>query len=118
MKWLTPGFWDNADRSLQWIGRGATRLLLRRRSTEDEGALYAATGAALIWAAFGGVVGFTLADPSRDIGAIDRAILGGLLGACVGIFFGSLVEAVDSTIKNLISSLNSKQRSSPDKCQS
>jgi hypothetical protein len=118
MNWLSPGFWDIADRGLQWIGRTATRPFVKKGSSKDEGALYAATGCALIWAAFGGVVGFTLADPSRDIGAIDRAILGAALGVCVGIFFGSLVEAVDSTIKDLISSLSSKRQSNPDKCQS
>lgn len=96
------------SRRLQWIGRSAARFLLNRRAKGDEGALDAAAGA-LVWAAFGGFVGFTLAVPSQDIGAIDRAILGGSLAAWLGIFFGSLVEAVDSTIKDLLRSLNSNQ---------
>lgn len=108
MNGLATGFWDIADRSLQWIGRGAARLLLKRRSRGDESAKYAAIGGALVCAVFGGVVGFTLSDPSQDIGAIDGTILGGSLGLCLGIFFGSFVETVDRTIKDLLRSLNSK----------
>ena len=46
MNGLTLGFWDSADQSLQWIGRSAAWLLLRRHSTRDESALCAATGGA------------------------------------------------------------------------
>ena len=105
---LTFGFWSIADQSLQWIGRSAAWLLLRRHSTRDERALCAATGGALVCAVSGGVVGFTLSDPSRDLGAIGGTILGGLLGVCTGIFFGVFVETVDSTIKDLLRSVSSK----------
>ena len=108
MNGLTLGFWDTADQSLQWIGRSAAWLLLRRHSTRDESALCAATGGALVCAVFGGVVGFTLSDSSRDLGAIGRTILGGLLGVCTGMFFGVFVETVDSTIKDLLRSVSSK----------
>ncbi len=102
------GFWGIADQSLQWIGRGTTWLLLRRRSTSDEGTLDAAIGGALVCAAFGGVFGFVLSDHSRNITAIDGTILGSLLGMCIGILFGSFVETIHTTINDLLRSLNSK----------
>ena len=74
----------------------------------DESATYAATGGALVCAVFGGVVGFTLSDPTQNIGAIGGTILGGSLGVCLGIIFGSFVVTVDSMIKDLLRSLNSK----------
>lgn len=108
MNGLTPGFWDIADQSLQWIGRGTAWLLLRRHSTKDEGAFDAVIGGALVCAVCGGVVGLALSDSSRDMGVIDGTILGCLLGVCIGIMFGSIVETIDSTIKDLLRSLNSK----------
>jgi hypothetical protein len=108
MNGLSCGCWAIADRSLQWIGRGAAWLLLRRHSTKDERALYAAIGGALVCAVSGGVVGFALTDLSREISAIDGAILGSSLGVCLGILFGSFVETVNSTIKDLLSSFNLK----------
>ena len=108
MNGLTPGIWDIADQSLQWLGRGAICQLLRRQYTTDDCDLYAATGGALVCAAFGGVVGFVFSGPSRDLGAIDGTILGGLLGVCVGMLFGSFVESVDASIKDMLRYLNSK----------
>ena len=108
MNGLTCGCWAVADRSLQWIGRGAAWLLLRRHSREDERALCAAIGGALVCAIFGGVAGFALSDLSQEIGAIDGAILGSLLGVCLGILFGSFVETVDRTINDMLRSFNSK----------
>lgn len=108
MNGLTRGIWDTADQSLQWLGRGAIWLLWRRKYTTDDGDLYAATGGALVCAAFGGFVGFAFSGPSRNIGAIDGTILGGLLGVCIGMLFGSFVEAVDASIKDMLRYLNSK----------
>ena len=108
MNGLTRGFWDIADQSLQWLGRGAVCLLWRGHSTADENALNAEIGGALVCAAIGGVVGFAFSEPSQDLGALDGTILGGLLGVCIGILFGSLVETVDSSIKYLLRSLNPK----------
>jgi uncharacterized protein YcfJ len=105
---LTFGFWDIADQSFQWIGRGAAWILLRSHPTRDESTLCAATGGALICAVFGGVAGFSLSDLSRDMSVIGGTILGGLLGVCIGLIFGALVEMIDSTIKGLLRSLNSK----------
>jgi hypothetical protein len=105
---LTLGFWEIADQILQWIGRSAAWLLLRKHFTRDENALCAATGGALVCAVFGGVVGFALSDLSRDMGAIGGAILGGLLGLCFGFIFGVSVEALSSTMKDLLRSLGSK----------
>ena len=108
MNGLTHGFWDLADHSLQWIGRGAARILFRRGCARDDGALCAATGGALVCAVLGGAFGFTLFDPSQQVSEIGGTLLGALLGLCVGILFGSIVEAVDSTIKDLLGTLNSK----------
>lgn len=108
MNGLSCGCWAIADQSLQWIGRGAAWLLLRRPSTEGGRALDAAIGGALVCAVFGGVVGFALSELSRGIGAIDGAILGSSLGVCLGISFGAFVENVDSTIKYLLRSFDSK----------
>lgn len=109
MSGLTLGFWDIADRSLQWIGRSAASHLLRRHFTRDESALCAATGGALVCAVFGGVVGFALADLSLiNIDAIGGTILGGMLGICIGFIFGASVETVSSTIKDLLRFLGSK----------
>lgn len=108
MNEFPPGFWDIADRSLQWIGRCATVLLAKRPSAGGESATYAVTGGALVCAVFGGLVGFTLSDPSQDIGAMGGTILGGSLGVCLGIIFGAFVVTVDTAIKDLLGSLNSK----------
>ncbi len=108
MEGLTLGFWCIADQSLQWIGRGAAWILLRRQSTRDECTLCAAAGGALLCAVFGGVIGFALSDPSRDISAIAGTTLGGLLGICIGVVFGAFVEMVDSMIKDTLRSLKSK----------
>jgi hypothetical protein len=108
MNGLTWGCWAIADQGLQWIGRRAAWVLLRKDSTNDESALYAAIGGALVCALFGGPVGFALSNHSRGIGAVEGAILGSSLGVCLGILFGSFVETVDSTIRNLLSSFNSK----------
>jgi hypothetical protein len=108
MEELTLGFWGIADQSLQWIGRGAAWILLRRQSTRDECTLCAAAGGALICSVFGGVVGFALSDLSRDMSAIGGTILGSLLGVCVGFILGAFVEMIDSTINDLLRSLNSK----------
>jgi hypothetical protein len=105
---LTFGFWSIADQSLQWIGRGAAWILLRSHPTRDESTLCAAAGGALIFAVFGGVAGFSLSDLSRGMSVIGGTILGGLLGVCIGFFFGAFVEIIDSTMKDLLRSLNSK----------
>lgn len=108
MNWRTFGFWDLFDESLQWIGKGVAWLLLRKHYTRDEDPLWAAIGGAFVCAVFGGIVGFALSKPSPELGAIGGSILGGLLGVCIGICFGVFVETVDSMIKDLARSLNSK----------
>ena len=108
MNGFTCGFWAVADQSLQWIGRCAAWLLLKRPSTEGRSAVDAAIGGALVCAVFGGVAGFALSDLSRGIGAIDGAILGSSLGVCLGISFGAFVESVDSAIKDLLRSFDPK----------
>jgi uncharacterized membrane protein required for colicin V production len=105
---LRLGFWDIADQSLQWTGRSAAWLLLRKHFTRDESALCAATGGALVCALFGGAIGFALSSTSQNIDAMAGTIIGGLLGVCFGFIFGVSVEAVSGTIKDLLRSLDSK----------
>ena len=101
--------WASMDRILQWIGRGAARLLgIKRHSTEEESTADAMTGGALVCTAIGAVAGFFLSYSSRNIDAVDGTILGALLGVCIGITFGSFVETVDDAITNLLGSLGSK----------
>lgn len=102
---FTLGLWGTVDQSLQWIGKGAARLLARRSGSAEENAII---GGALVCAVFGGVTGFTLSDFSRSTVVSGGAIIGGLLGACSGVLFGSFVVTVDDTIKHVLASLKSK----------
>jgi hypothetical protein len=99
---LAIGLWGTVDQSLQWIGKGATRVLTRRSCPPEENAII---GGALVCAVFGGVTGFALSDLSRTIGLTGGAVIGGLLGACSGVLFGSFVVTVDDTIKHFMASL-------------
>jgi len=107
MSGLTFGFWDIVDQSLRWIGRSSTRFL-RKPGQEAENVAYVTIGAALVCAAYGGVVGFALSDFSRRITTMDGATIGVLIGACIGVFLGSFVHMVDSKIHDLLRSSNSK----------
>jgi hypothetical protein len=107
MSAFTHGFWGTADQSLQRIGKGAAWLLTRGSGKADDVA-YAALGGSLLCATLGAVLGFALSDLSRSMVVIEGAIIGLLLGACVGVFFGSIVEAVDEYIQHVIGSLTLK----------
>lgn len=104
---FTHGFWGTVDQSLQYIGKGVTRPFTRGSATAEDVA-YAALGGCLICALFGGVAGFALSDLSRSMALLEGAIIGLLLGACVGVFFGSFVEAVDEYIRGLLNSLKAR----------
>jgi hypothetical protein len=108
MNGLTIGVWEIADRTLQWIGRGAAWLLFRWHFAGNEGALSAATGGSCVCVLFGGVLGFALSNSSQNVSAIYATVLGGLLGLCVGFCFGASVETVSSAIKAMLRSLDSK----------
>jgi uncharacterized protein YcfJ len=108
MDGLTVGIWQIADQSLQWIGRSAAWVLLRRHPTRDESTLCAATGGALVCMVLGGVVGFALSDPSQNIDAMGGTTLGCLLGVCMGFVFGVCVETISSMLKDLLSTLSPK----------
>lgn len=108
MKGLTFGFWDVVDRTLRWIGKCTTWFLVKRADKGEEDFADALVGGGLVCAVFGGVAGFALSDPSRNIDTSEGVIIGCLLGLCMGIFLGSFVETVDNTIKDLLRSLNSK----------
>ena len=112
---FAQGFWGTVDNSLQFVGKGTARLLTRKSATAEDVA-YAALGGSIICALFGAIAGFALSDLSNhtaslpvSVAAAQGAIIGLLLGACVGVFFGSLVEAVDEYIRTLLGSLGLKQ---------
>lgn len=114
MREMVKGFWGTVDDSLQKIGRAAACAISRRgRSAEDVAC--AALGGSLLCAVFGGVAGFGLsdlsihaADLSRGLAVTEGAIAGFLVGACVGVFFGSFVETLDEYIRSLLGTLNPK----------
>lgn len=108
MNRLTLGFWDVVDLSFRRIGRFAVGLLRRKPEGSDADTAYALIGGALVWTVFGAVVGFGLSGHSGNMATLEGTILGCLLGACTGVFFGSLVEAVDNTIHAVLRSLNTK----------
>ncbi len=108
MNRLTWGIWDVVNQSLQGLGKGTARLLFRSHPITDGTALYAAVGGAIVCAIFGGVAGFELSHPALELGVIAGTMLGGLLGVCMGIFFGSLVVTVDRLIKILLRINNSR----------
>ena len=98
------GFWGTVDHSLQRVGRTAACVVSPRgRSAEDVAC--AALGGSLLCAMLGALVGFALSDLSRSMATFQGAIIGLLLGACVGVFFGSFVEAVDEYIRNVLRTL-------------
>ena len=108
MNRLTLGFWDIVDLSFRRIGKGAVWLVRRKPGGAEADTAYALLGGALVWMVFGAVVGFGLSGHSWNAATLEGAILGCLLGACTGVFFGSLVEAVDDSIHHLLRSLSSK----------
>ena len=107
MKFLAVGIWDLSDQTLDRIGRGACRLL-GKRTSRRENAAYAIAGGALVFSIFGAVVGFAVSDPWGSTDAINGALLGGLLGMCMGILVAAFVVMVDTSIKSLIASLDSR----------
>jgi hypothetical protein len=79
-----------------------------RRSGAAEDVAYATLGGSLLCAFFGAVIGFALSDLSRGMLVLEGALIGLMLGACVGVFFGSFVEAVDENIRHLLGSLKGR----------
>ncbi len=96
------------DQILQWVGRGATWQLKRRHSTAEQRTKDATTGGAIVYAVLGAFAGFAFFHSAPDISAIDATIFGALSGVCTGIIFGATVETVDSAIKDILKSLDSK----------
>ena len=98
------GFWGTVDQSLQRIGRTAACVVSPRgRSAEDVAC--AVLGGSVLCATGGALVGFALSDLSRSMATFQGAIVGLLLGACVGVFFGSFVETIDEYIQSVLKSL-------------
>jgi hypothetical protein len=108
MHGLARGFWDILDDILRSLGKFAASMVKRAVSGEENCAAHAMIGGALVCAVFGGAIGILLSDLSRSVTAIDAAIIGGLLGICMGIYFGAFVDTVDGAIQHLLRSLSPK----------
>jgi uncharacterized YccA/Bax inhibitor family protein len=108
MKGLPLGSWEILNATFRMIGKGAAWVAMRKIGCDEECVAYAMIGGAVLCAVFCGAIGFIFSDHSGSAAAIAGAIIGGLLGVCIGIFFGASVGTVDSTIKHLLRSLNSK----------
>jgi hypothetical protein len=114
MRRFENGFWGTVDQWLQRVGRAVVCAISRRgRSAEDVAC--AVLGGCLLCAIFGAVIGFVLSDLShntanlsRSMVAVEGGTIGLLLGACVGVFFGSFVDSVDQYIRNLLHTLSPK----------
>ena len=104
----TVGLWDVVDLGLRGVGKGVAWVAMRKAGGEAEQEGYALLGGAVLFTVFGGLVGFGLANHTRDLFMAEGAIIGGLLGACSGVFFGSFVEAIDGTINHVLRSLDPK----------
>ena len=103
------GFWDVVDQCLRGIGKGAAWVLTAGHLGDDVNAAgYALIGGAVLCALFGAIVGYVLSHFAHGMYIAGVTAIGGLLGACAGVFFGSFVEAVDQEINQVLASLKSK----------
>jgi len=114
MRRFENGLWGTVDRSLQSVGRAVVCSVSRRgRAAEDVAC--AVLGGCLLCAIFGALIGFVLSDLSlhtanlqRSTAVVEGGMIGLLLGACVGVFFGSFVDAVDHYIRSVLRTLHPK----------
>jgi ABC-type nitrate/sulfonate/bicarbonate transport system permease component len=54
------------------------------------------------------LLGFALSDELQATTTLARAAIGGLLGLCVGVMLGAVIQTVDDAIDEWLNSLNSK----------
>jgi len=107
MKRLVIGVWSTAHWSLDQIGRAATgHFPTKTLSSQDEA--YSITGGAIVGAIFGTLLGFAWSDEPQAMTNLARAAIGGLLGLCIGVMFGAVIQTVDDAIDQWLNSLNSK----------
>jgi hypothetical protein len=102
------GVWNVAGRVLRSIGRRTVWLIRRKIESEESCRVYAMVGGAVTCALFGTLAAVALASPARSTAfSVEAGLMGGLLGACVGIPFGAFVGIVDRLIRNFLASLDS-----------
>lgn len=107
MKRLAIGVWCTAHWSLDLIGRAAAWRCPTKTSSSEEEA-YSITGGAIVGAIFGALLGFAWSDNPQAMTNLARAAIGGLLGLCIGVMFGAVIQTVDDAIDQWLNSLNSK----------
>jgi len=108
LKGFPFGVWRLADTTLETIGKGAAWVVTKRVGCSSECIAYAMIGGAVLCAVIFGAAGFALSDHSGAAAAMEDAIFGGVLGACIGIVFGASVYIVESVIEGVLKSLDSK----------
>lgn len=108
MRGLRFGSWHLLNAVFRSIGKGTAWVLMRKVGCAEECVAYAMIGGAVLCAAFGAATGFAFLDHSGARAAIEGAIVGGLLGVCIGIGFGASVDTVDTNIEDVLKSLDSK----------
>lgn len=107
MKKLGVGVWGTAHWSLDLIGRAAAWLILTKTSSREDDA-YSITGGAIVGAISGALLGFTWSDESQAMATQVGVAIVTLLGLCIGVMFGAVVQTVDDAIDGWLDSLNSK----------
>jgi hypothetical protein len=108
MNGLRFGAWKLLNAILRMVGRGVAWVVIGKAGCVEECVAYAMIGGAVLCALFCGALGFAFLDHSGDVAAAGGAIVGGLLGVCIGIGFGASVDTVESNIEDVLRSLDSK----------
>lgn len=107
MKKLGVGVWGTAHWGLDLIGRAAAWLIPTKTSSREDDA-YSITGGAIVGAIFGALLGFAWSDESQAMTTHVGVAIVSLLGLCIGVMFGAVVQTVDDAIDDWLNSLNSK----------
>jgi hypothetical protein len=104
---VVGGFWGTSHWILDSVGRGVAWLFHPWVSPHDD-EVYAMLGGATTCAIFGAWVGFMTSAQSRGLSPIAGSVLGGMVGACTGVFCGAIVQMIDDYIDALVNSINSR----------
>jgi hypothetical protein len=107
MKRLAIGVWSTAHWSLDQIGRAAAGHFPAKTLSSEDGA-YSIAGGAVVGAIFGALLGFAWSDEPKAMTTLAKAAIGGLLGLCIGVMLGAVIQTVDDAIDEWLNSLNSK----------
>lgn len=97
---LAGGFWGTSHWILDSIGRGATWVFHARVPPQND-EVYAMTGGGTIGTIFGAWTGFMTAQ-AGGLSPVAGTIIGGMVGACSGVFCGAIVQIVDEYMDALV----------------